>query len=182
MDCSTPSFPIHHQLLELAQTNVHWVSDAIQPCHPLLSPYPPAFNLPSISVFSNKSVLHISGQSIGISASASVLPMKIQDWFPLDWLVSSPCSPKDSQESFPAPQFEGINSLESSLLYGPTLTSIHDYWKNHSFDYTFVSQVISLLFNTLSRLVIAFPARSKHLLISWYVYRYICMYTISESE
>ena len=54
-----------------------------------------------------------------------------------------------------------------SLLYGPTLTSIHDYWKNHSFDQTFVSKVMSLLFKMLSRLVIAFLPRSKHLLISW---------------
>ena len=133
MDCGMPGLPVHHQLLELTKTHVHWVSDAIQPCHPLLSPYPPAFNLPSISVFSNKSVLHISGQSIGISASASVLPMKIQDWFPLDWLVSSPCSPKDSQEPSPRPQFRSVNSLALSLLYGSTLTSIHDYWKNQSF-------------------------------------------------
>ena len=55
-----------------------------------------------------------------------------------------------------------------SFLYSPTLTSIHDYWKNHSFDYTdLVSKVMSLLFNMLSRLVIAFLPRNKHLLISW---------------
>ena len=73
------------------------------------------------------------GQSIG--ASASVLPMNIQDWFPLGLLVCSPCSPSDSQESSPIPQFKSINSTAFSLLYGPTLTSIHDYRKNHSFDY-----------------------------------------------
>ena len=60
MDCSMPDFPVHHQLPELAQTHVHWVSSAIQPSHPLLSSSPPAFNLgPSIRVFSNESVLHI---------------------------------------------------------------------------------------------------------------------------
>ena len=74
-----------------------------------------------------------SGQRIG--ASASVLPMNIQGWFPLGLLVWSPCCPRDSQESFLVSQFEGINSLVLSLLCGPTLTSIHDYWKNHSFDY-----------------------------------------------
>ena len=74
------------------------------------------------------------GQDIGASASASVLPMNIQGWFPLGWLVGSPRSPRDSQESSPAPQFEGISSLAVSLLYGPTLISIHDYWKNYSFD------------------------------------------------
>ena len=84
VDCSTPGLPVHHQLLELAQTHIHWVSDAIQPSHPLLSPSPPAFNLSSIRVFSNESALHTSdSQSIGASASASVLPVNIQGWFPL---------------------------------------------------------------------------------------------------
>ena len=59
MDCSTPGFPVHHQLPELAQTHIHWVSDAIQPSHSLLSPSPPTFNLSSITVFSNKSLLCI---------------------------------------------------------------------------------------------------------------------------
>ena len=59
MDCSTPGFPVHHQLPELTQTHVHRVSDAIQTPHPLSSPSPPTFNLPSIRVFSNESVLHI---------------------------------------------------------------------------------------------------------------------------
>ena len=74
------------------------------------------------------------GQSIGVSASASVLPMNIQDWFPLGWLVGSPCSPRDSQESSPTPQIKSINSLAFSFLCSPTLTSIHDHWKNHSFN------------------------------------------------
>ena len=76
------------------------------------------------------------GQSIGTSTSASVLLMNIQDWFPLglSGLISSPGSPRDSQEPSPTPQFESINSLMLSLLYGPALTSIHDYWKNHSLD------------------------------------------------
>ena len=68
------------------------------------------------------------GQSIGISASTSVLTMNIQDWFPLG-LTGSPCSPRNSQESSQTPQFKSINSLVLSFLYSPTLTSIHDYWK-----------------------------------------------------
>ena len=69
---------------------------------------------------------------------------------------ASPCSPRDSQESSPAPQFESINSLALSLLHGPTLTSIHDSWKNHSLTiWTFVSEVMSLLFNTQSYLCTA---------------------------
>ena len=85
MDCSTPGFPVHHQLLELVQTHVHPVSDAIQPCHPLLSPLLLPLIFPSIRISSNESALHIRWPSIGASASASVLPMNIQDWFPFGW-------------------------------------------------------------------------------------------------
>ena len=74
------------------------------------------------------------GQSIGVSASASVLPMNTQDWSPLGWTVGSPCCPRDSQEFSPAPQFKSINSSAPSFLHSPTLTSIHDCWKNHSLD------------------------------------------------
>jgi len=74
------------------------------------------------------------GQSIG--ASATVLPMNIQDWLPLRLTGWSPCCSRDCQESSPAPQFESISSSALSLPYGPALTSIHDYWKNNSFDYT----------------------------------------------
>ena len=88
MDCSTPGFPVHHQLPELAQTHVHQVSDAIQPSHRLSSPSPPAFNLSQHQgIFQCVSSLPSGGQSTGISASASVLPMNIQDWFPLGWTV-----------------------------------------------------------------------------------------------
>ena len=93
--------------------------------------------------------------------------MNIQDWFPLGLTGWSPCGPRDSQESSPAPQLKSINSLVLSFLYSPTLTSIHDYWKNHSFCYMgFVGKEMSLLFNMLPRFVIAFLPRSKHLLIS----------------
>ena len=84
MDCSTPGFPVHHQLLELAQTHVYRVGDAIQTSYPLSSPSPPTLNLsqPSGS-FPMSQFFPSGGQSIGVSASASVLPMNIQDWFPL---------------------------------------------------------------------------------------------------
>ena len=87
-----------------------------------------------------------------------------------DWLVWFPCSPRDSQESSPTPQFKSINSSTLSFLYSPTFTSIHDCWKNHSPDFVafdLCCKVMSLLFNMLSRLVIAFLLRSKHLLNSW---------------
>ena len=65
------------------------------------------------------------GQSVGASTSALILPMNIQDWFPLGLTALSPCCPRDSQESSPAPQFESIISLRLSLLNGPSLTSVH---------------------------------------------------------
>ena len=86
MDCSTPGLPVHHQLLEFTQTHVHWVGDAIQPSHPLLSPSPLAFNLfPASGSFQMSQFFISGGQSIGVSASASVLPMNTQDWSPLGW-------------------------------------------------------------------------------------------------
>ena len=80
MDCSTPGFPVHHQLPELAETHVHRTGDAIQPSHPLSSPSP-AFNISQQQCLFQ--FFASGGQNIGASASASVLPMNIQDWFPL---------------------------------------------------------------------------------------------------
>ena len=134
MDCNTLDFPVHHQLPDLAQTHVRgagMLSNHLILCcllHLLTS------ILPSIRVTYNESVLCIRWPNSGVSASASILPMNIQDRFSLDWLVTSPCRPKDTQESSPTPQFKTINSSAFNLLYGPTLTSIHDYWKNHNFD------------------------------------------------
>ena len=107
-------------------------------CHPIISssvvPFSSCLQLfPASRSFSKSQFFTSGGQSIEISASASVFPMNIQDWFPLG-LIGSPCSPRDSQESSPTPQFKSINSLALSFLYSPTLIFIHDYWKNHSFD------------------------------------------------
>ena len=85
MACSIPGFPVLHYLLESAQIPVYWVGDAIQPSHPLSSPSPPALSLSQHQgLFHGVSSSHC-GQSIGVSASASVLPMNIQNWFPLGW-------------------------------------------------------------------------------------------------
>ena len=141
MDYSMPGFTVHHQLLELAQIHVHQVSDAIQPSHPLLSPSPPALDLhqglfkwvrSSSGSFQMTQLFTSGGQSIGVSASASVLPMNIQNWFP--WGLTGWISLQSKGLS--RPQFKGIHSSVPSFLYSPTLTSIHDYWKNHSFDKT----------------------------------------------
>ena len=84
MNRSMPGLPIHHQLLESTQTHVHWVSDAVQPSYPLSSPSPPAFNLSQHQgLFQWVSSSLSGGQSIGVSASGSVLPINIQGWFPL---------------------------------------------------------------------------------------------------
>ena len=134
MDCNTLDFSVHHQLPDLAQTHVHgagMLSNHLILCCPL---HLLTSILPSIRAIYNKSVLSIRWPNFGVSASASILPMNTQDRFSLDWLVTSPCRPKDTQESSPTPQFKTINSSAFNLLYGPTLTSIHDYWKNHNFD------------------------------------------------
>ena len=139
---------------ELAQTQVRPVSDAIQLSHPLSSPSPPAFNLSQLSGSFPMSWLFASGgQSIG--ASASVLPVNIQDWFLLE-LTRLILQSKGTLKSSPTPQFKTTNSSVLSL-YGPPLTSIHDYWKNHT---DLCWQVRSLLFNMLSRFVVAFLPRS----------------------
>ena len=85
VDCSMPGFPVHHQLPELTQTHVHWVGDAIQPSQPLSSPSPPAFNISQHQgLFKWVSSSHQVAKAL-VSASVSVLPMNIQDWFPLGW-------------------------------------------------------------------------------------------------
>ena len=86
MDCSMPGLPVHHQLPEFTQTHVHWVGDTIQPSHPLLSPSPPVLNLSQHqALFKLVSSLHQVAKVLGVSASASVLTMNIQDWSPLGW-------------------------------------------------------------------------------------------------
>ena len=94
VDCSTPGFPVHHQLLNLAQIHGHWVGDTIQQSHPLLSPSLPTFSLSQHQVFFQMNHFFTSGgQSIGTSASASALPVNIQDWFllGLTGLISLQC-------------------------------------------------------------------------------------------
>ena len=135
MNHSTPSLPVHHQLLEFTQTHVHQVGDAIQPSHPLSSLSPPAPN-----------PCQHQGLFLWVNSSrevAKVLEFQLQgqsfQWTPrtdllYNGLVGSPCSPRDSQESCPTPQFKSINFSALSFLHSPTLTSIHDHWKNHSLD------------------------------------------------
>ena len=128
---------------------------------------PPSI-FPSIRVFSNESALHIRWPKYGVSVSASVLSINIQDWFPLGQTGWISLQSKGLSTIFSNITVKSINSSALSLLYGPTLTSIHDYWKTIAVTkWTFVGKVMSLLFNMLSRLNIAFLPRSKHLLVSW---------------
>ena len=108
-------------------------------CHPTISSSVVPFSsrlqsFPESGSVQMSQFLASGGQRLGVSASASVLPMNIQDWFPLGWTGWISLQSKGLSRVFSTPQFKSINSLVLSFLYSPTLTSIHDYWKNHSFD------------------------------------------------
>ena len=164
-----PGFPVHHQLLEPTQTHVHQVGVAIQPSHPLSSPSPPAFNLSSIRVFSNESVLHIR--------------------WPKYWNLSFTISPSSEYSGLISFRMVWLDllavqrTLKSLLQHHSSKASILQcsafFIVQLSYPYmttgkiialtrwTFVDKVMSLLFNMLSRWVINFLPRSKWLLISW---------------
>ena len=160
--CLSPTPGVHPNPSPLSQW-CHPIS------YPLSSPSPPALNLSQ-----HQGLFKWVRSSHQV---AKVLEFQLQhqsfQWTPMtdllqDGLVGSPCSPRGSQESSPTRQFKSINSSVISFLYSPTLTSIHDHWKNLALTrQTFVNKVMSLLFNMLSRLVITFFPRSKCLLISW---------------
>ena len=134
MDCSMPGFPLHHQLPELTKTHIHYWW-----CHPTIPSSVIPFishlqSLPAWRSFLVSQFFPSGGQSAGVSASTSVLSMNIQDWSPLGWtgwitLMSKRLSRVFSNTTVQKHQFFG-----AQLFYSPTLTSIHDYWKNHSFD------------------------------------------------
>ena len=131
MDCSTIGFPVLHHLPEFAQTHVHWANDAIQPSHPLSPPFscpqffPASGSFPVCTLFASGD--QFWSFSISSSSEYSGLISFRIDWFDL-------LAVKGAFESLPAPQFKSISSLAFSLLYGPTVTSVHNYWESHSFD------------------------------------------------
>ena len=159
------SFTISLSLLKLMSFELVMPSKHLILCHPLFL-LPSIF--PSISDFSSESALGIwwpkywnFNFSISPSNEYSALISLRIDYFDL-------LSVQGTLKSLIQHQFVNTNYLVYNFLYDPTLTSIHDYWKNHSFDYTaFAGKVMSLIFNMLSRLVIAFLPRSQLLLISW---------------
>ena len=170
MDCSMPGFSIPHHLPEFAQVHVHWIGDAIPTISSsvaLFSFYLQSF--PASGSFQVSQLFASGGQSIGASASASVLPMNTQGWFPLGltgWIslqfqgtLKSLLQHQSSKASIP--WLSAFFMVQLPHLYMTTGKTIAlTIW-------TFVSKVMSLLFNTLSRFVIAFLPRSNHLLISW---------------
>ena len=129
LNCSTPGLPVHHQLPEFTQTHVHRVmmpSSHLILCRPLVL-------LPPISQHQglfHESILHMRWPKYW-SFSFNIIPSNEHPG-----LVSF----RDSQESPPTPQFKSINSSALSILYGPTLSSVHDYWKNHNFNWTDLCQ------------------------------------------
>ena len=130
MDWSPPGFPVLHYLLEFAQTHLHWVGNAIQLSRPLSSPSLPAFNLSQWALCIWWPKYWSFNFSISLSNEYSGLNSFRTDCFDIlavGW---------NSQESSPTPQFKSINFSLLSFLYSPTLTSIHDHWKNHSLDET----------------------------------------------
>uniref|UniRef100_A0AC11EUF8 Uncharacterized protein n=1 Tax=Ovis aries TaxID=9940 RepID=A0AC11EUF8_SHEEP len=169
MNCSTPGLPVHHQLPEYTQTYVHQVGDAIQPSHPLSSPSPPAPVPPSITVFSNESTLCMRWPKYW-SFSFSIILSKEHPGlisFRVNWLALLAV-----QETLKS--HLQYHSSKASILWHSAFFTVqlsHPYmtigktiaWTR----WTFVGKVMSLLLNMLSRLVITFLPRSKHLLISW---------------
>ena len=138
MVCSTPGLPVHHQLLELTQTHVHWVSEAIQPSHPLSSPILPPSMFPSIRVFSNESVIYIMWPKYW-SFNFNISPSNEHPGlisFRMDWLDLLAVQGTLKSLLQHHIHFKSINSSVLRFIYGPTLTSIHDHWENHSLEST----------------------------------------------
>ena len=167
MDCSTPGFPVHHQLPELAQTHVHWVRDAIQPAHPLSSPSPPTFNLSQHQglfqwVSSSHEVAKVLEFSFSISPSneySGLISFRM-DW--LDLLAVQGTLKGLLQHHSSKASILQCSAFFMVQLSHPYMTAGKTIALTRQ---TFVGKVMSLLFNMLSRFVTAFLARSKCLLI-----------------
>ena len=133
MNCSMPGFPVHQQLPELTQNSC----PLSQWCHPTISSSVIPFSsrpqsFPASGSFPMSQLFISGGPSVG--ASASVLPMNIQDWFPLEFTGFISLQSKGLSRVFSNTTIQKHQSSVLSFLYSPTLTSIHDHWKNHSLD------------------------------------------------
>ena len=161
INCSMPGLPVHHQLPESTQTHVHWVGDAIQPSHPLSSPSPPALNLSQHQgLFQWVSSSHQVAKVLGVSASTSVLPMNIRDWFPIGWTGWISLQSKGLSRVFPNTtvqkhQFFCTQLSLQSNIHTWLLEKITALTRR-----TFVGKVMSLLFNMLCWSYIFFQGTS----------------------
>ena len=154
-----PGFLVHHQLLELVQTHVHQVNDAIQPSHLVIPFYSCLPSFPASGSFSKESVLHIRWSkywsfsfSISPSNEYSGLISFRTDWFDL-------LAIQGTLKSFPTPQFKSIHSSLLNIHYSPILTSIHDYWRNHQF--SSVAQSCLTLCNPMNRSTPGLPVHHQ---------------------
>ena len=167
MDCSRPGIPVLHYLLDFAQfisIELMMPSSHLILCHPFLL-MPSIF--PSISLFLWVSSLNQIAKD-GTSTLALVLPADIQGWFPLGLTGLISLQSKTLSRIFSSTSLKALVLWRSAFFYGPTLTSVYDYWKSIALTIrTVVGNVMSLLFNTLSRFLRAFLPRSKNLLLSW---------------
>ena len=143
MDCSTPGFPVHQQLPELAQTHPssQWyhltISSSVVPFSSCLQSFPAPGSFPMSWLFTS------DGQSTGALASASVIPMSIQGWFKIDWFDL--LAFQETLKSLLQHQLESISFSVLCLLYCLALTSVHDYWKDHRLDYMDLCQQSNVL-------------------------------------
>ena len=138
MDCSTPDFSVHHNLLQFVQTYVHWVGDAIQPSHPLLPS-----SLPALHLSQHQGLFQWVGSSHQVAKrlKLQVLPMNSQSWLPLTGLIS--LQSKGLTRAFSSITVWKHQYFGAQITHGSTLTSIYDYWKIHSFDYTELCKALS---------------------------------------
>ena len=159
-----PGFSVLHYLQEFAQIHVHWVNDAVQPSHPVV-PFSCPESFPASRSFPMSQLFPSGGQSIG--APASILPMNIQDWFPLGLTGLIPLQSKGLSSLL---QHHNLKEFILQWLAFFMVQLLHQYMitvKTIALTiWTFVNKVMSLPFNMLSRFVIAFLPKSKHLLIS----------------
>ena len=159
--CPSPTPRVYSNSCPLSQWCHPTISSSVDP----FSSRPQSF--PASGSFQMSQLFTSGGQSTGVSASTSVLPMNIQDWFILGWTGWISLQSKGLQESSPTPQFKSVNSSVLSFLYSPTLPSIHDHWKTIALTrWTFVGKVLSLIFNMLSRLLIILMISDTIILIS----------------
>ena len=153
MDCSMPGLSVPYQLLEFTQTYVHWLGDAIQPSHPLSSPSPPTFNFSQHQSLFQCQFFTSGCQSIGVSALAPVLPMNIQDWFPLGWTGWLSLQSKELSRVFSNTTVQKAPILLCSAFFIVQLS--HPYMTTGETialtRWTFVGKAMSLLYNMLSR-------------------------------